>query len=78
MGIFPFLIGFLIAIIVGVFSLFRLAGMVSFKEAFIISLIKMLWTFLFVFISGLILEAFIKWQFRKKKGFNLILKEERP
>lgn len=78
MGVFPFLIGFLISIIVGLFSIFRLFGMVSLKEALCLSFIKMLFIFIIVFIFGLLLEAFIKRQFRKKKGFNLVLPEEKP
>ncbi len=78
MGRFPFIVGFLISIIVGLSSIFKLGGRASFKEVFCLSLIKMFCIFLIVFIFGLILEAFIKWQFRKKKGFNFVLKEERP
>ncbi|MEW6102809.1 MAG: hypothetical protein AB1630_03170 [bacterium] len=78
MGGFPFLAGFLISIGVGLFSIFRLGGIVSLKEAFFVSIIKMLLTFLVVFTSGLILELLIRQQFKKRKGFNIILKEERP
>ncbi|MEW6483010.1 MAG: hypothetical protein AB1397_08490 [bacterium] len=78
MGIIPFLVGFLISVSAGLFSIFRLEGIVSFRELFFVSFIKMFFIFLIVFIFGLILEAFIRRQFKKKKGFNVILKEERP
>lgn len=78
MGLYPFLIGFLISIIVGLFSIFRLYSMTSLKEVLYLSFIKMIFVFIVVFISGLILEALIKRQFRKKRRFNLVLPEEKP
>lgn len=78
MGVFPFLIGFLISIICGLFSIIRLSYVISKKEAIYISFIKMLFVFFVVFLFGLVLEAFIKMQFRKKKRFNLVLPEEKP
>lgn len=78
MGKFSFLISFLISIILGLFSIFRLLKMVSLKEVIYLSFIKMLFIFIIVFIFGLVLEVFIKMQFRKKKRLNLVLPEEKP
>lgn len=77
---FPFFIfiGFLISIIVGLFSIFRLYPITSLKEALYLSFIKMLFVFILVFIYGLILNVFIKRQFRKKGRIDLTLGEEKP
>lgn len=76
--LFPFFIGFLVSIITLLFSISRLLRIVPLKEALYISFVKMLLVFIVVFGAGLLLENFIKRQFRKKRRFNRLLPEEKP